>query len=108
MQVIAHEAGTLHRDLVFVGGGHSHALAYTHPHVVAYDPAFAYELAVLVQDGIRRMYQEMEDCFYYITHYNELYVQPPMREKNRKAQRRQGYYCNACGEHYPPDAQLET
>ena len=43
-----------------------------------YDPAYAYELAVIIQDGIRRMYQEMEDRFYYICVYNENYAQPPM------------------------------
>src|SRR5262249_20738555 len=42
------------------------------------DPSYAFELAVIIQDGIRRMYQEMEDRFYYITIYNENYAQPPM------------------------------
>jgi len=55
--------------------------ASTVPTCVTYDPAFAYELAVIVQDGIRRMYQEMEDRFYYLTVYNENYVQPPMPER---------------------------
>src|SRR5207237_246428 len=50
------------------------------PTCLAYDPAFAYELAVVVQDGIRRMYQEGEDIFYYITLYNENYAMPPMPE----------------------------
>ena len=54
--------------------------ASTVPTCVTYDPAYAYELAVIIQDGIRRMYQEMEDCFYYLTVYNENYVQPPMPE----------------------------
>jgi pyruvate dehydrogenase E1 component len=45
-----------------------------------YDPAYAYEIAVIVHDGIRRMYQENEDCFYYITIYNEFYPQEPMPE----------------------------
>jgi len=48
------------------------------PTCTIYDPAYAYELAVIVQDGIRRMYQEGEDRFYYLTVYNENYVQPPM------------------------------
>jgi pyruvate dehydrogenase E1 component len=48
--------------------------------VMSYDPAFAYETAVIVQDGIRRMYQEQEDVFYYITMYNENYAMPPMPE----------------------------
>ena len=51
------------------------------PTCAIYDPAYAYELAVIVQDGIRRMYQEMEDRFYYLTVYNENYVQPPMPER---------------------------
>ena len=56
-----------------------YALAY--PNCRAYDPAFAYEVGVLVRDGIRRMYgPEAEDCFYYLTLYNENYVQPPMPE----------------------------
>jgi pyruvate dehydrogenase E1 component len=59
--------------------GHSHLLASAIPSLVAYDPAFAYELAVIVRDGIRRMYQEVtEDVFYYITLYNDNYPMPPM------------------------------
>jgi pyruvate dehydrogenase E1 component len=58
--------------------GHSPLHASTVPTCAVYDPAYAYELAVIIQDGIRRMYQEMEDRFYYITVYNENYVQPPM------------------------------
>src|SRR4029078_6754957 len=45
---------------------HSHILAATIPNLVAYDPAFAYEIAVIVQDGIRRMYEKGEDVFYYL------------------------------------------
>jgi pyruvate dehydrogenase E1 component len=60
--------------------GHSHLLASTIPNCVSYDPAFAYELAVIVQDGLRRMYQEQEDIFYYITVMNENYVHPAMPE----------------------------
>ena len=55
-------------------------LASTVPTCAIYDPAYAYELAVIIQDGIRRMYQEGEDRFYYLTVYNENYVQPPMPE----------------------------
>jgi pyruvate dehydrogenase E1 component len=59
--------------------GHSHLLASTIPNLIAYDPAFAYELAVILRDGIRRMYQDAtEDVFYYITLYNENYPMPPM------------------------------
>jgi pyruvate dehydrogenase E1 component len=58
--------------------GHSPVLASVVPTCAIYDPAYAFELAVIIQDGIRRMYQEMEDRFYYITIYNENYAQPPM------------------------------
>jgi pyruvate dehydrogenase E1 component len=57
--------------------GHSHLLASTVPNVRAYDPAYAYELAAIVRDGIERMYVKGEDVFYYITMYNENYPQPP-------------------------------
>jgi pyruvate dehydrogenase E1 component len=56
--------------------GHSHVLASTVPNLRAYDPAFAYELAAVVRDGIERMYHRGEDVFYYITLYNENYAQP--------------------------------
>jgi pyruvate dehydrogenase E1 component len=58
--------------------GHSHILASTVPNVRAYDPAYAYELAAIVRDGIERMYVRGEDVFYYITLYNENYAQPRM------------------------------
>ncbi|HEY9035480.1 MAG TPA: pyruvate dehydrogenase (acetyl-transferring), homodimeric type [Pseudomonadales bacterium] len=64
--------GLQHQD------GHSHILAGTIPNCVTYDPAFAYELAVIIQDGLRRMYGEKQNCFYYITTMNENYVQPEM------------------------------
>ena len=64
--------GLQHQD------GHSHLAASTIPNCVAYDPTFAYELAVIVQDGLRRMYAEQESIFYYITCMNENYVHPPM------------------------------
>jgi pyruvate dehydrogenase E1 component len=60
--------------------GHSHLLASTVPNLVAYDPAFAFELALILEDGLRRMYREREDVFYYVTLYNENYVQPAMPE----------------------------
>ena len=61
--------------------GHSHVLASTVPTCRAYDPAFAYEVAVIVRDGIERMYGEaQEDVFYYITLYNETYPMPAMPE----------------------------
>ncbi|MDF2447064.1 MAG: aceE [Moraxellaceae bacterium] len=58
--------------------GHSHVLASTVPNCVAYDPAYGYELAVIIQDGLRRMYGENESVFYYITTLNENYAQPAM------------------------------
>ncbi|MEV1328487.1 pyruvate dehydrogenase (acetyl-transferring), homodimeric type [Micromonospora costi] len=59
--------------------GHSHLIASTNPAAVAYDPAFAYEIAVIVRDGLRRMYgPDAEDIFYYLTVYNEPKAQPPM------------------------------
>ena len=62
--------GLQHQD------GHSHVLAYTVPNLLAYDPAFAHELAIIVREGLRRMYQEQEDVFYYLTVGNENYPQP--------------------------------
>jgi pyruvate dehydrogenase E1 component len=64
--------GLQHQD------GHSMVLASTVPTCAAYDPAFAYEIAIIVQDGIRRMYQLQEDRFYYLTLYNENYPMPAM------------------------------
>ncbi len=58
--------------------GHSHILASTIPNCIAYDPAFAYEVAVIIQDGLRRMLQEQEDVYYYITLMNESYAHPAM------------------------------
>jgi len=60
--------------------GHSHLLASTVPNCVSYDPTFAYELAVIIQDGLRRMYEEQEDIYYYITVMNENYAHPPVPE----------------------------
>ncbi len=60
--------------------GHSQLMASTVPNLMAYDPAFAYELAVILQDGMRRMYQDGEEIFYYLTLYNENYSMPPMPE----------------------------
>ncbi|HTZ59604.1 MAG TPA: hypothetical protein VMB49_15960, partial [Acidobacteriaceae bacterium] len=70
--------GLQHQD------GHSHVLSSTVPTCLSYDPAFVYELAVIVQDGIRRMYQESENIFYYITMYNEDYAMPAMPEGVRE------------------------
>jgi pyruvate dehydrogenase E1 component len=58
--------------------GHSHVLSATIPNCVSYDPTFSYEVAVIVQDGLRRMYAEQEDVFYYLTVMNENYAHPGM------------------------------
>ncbi|MFA6050987.1 MAG: pyruvate dehydrogenase (acetyl-transferring), homodimeric type [Methylobacter sp.] len=58
--------------------GHSHMMSATVPNCVSYDPTYAYELAVIIQDGLRRMYVEQEDIFYYITVMNENYTHPAM------------------------------
>jgi pyruvate dehydrogenase E1 component len=57
--------------------GHSHVLASTIPNLMAYDPAFGYEIAAILEEGLRRMYVEQENLFYYLTVYNENYVCPP-------------------------------
>jgi pyruvate dehydrogenase E1 component len=64
--------GLQHQD------GHSHLAAATISNCISYDPTFAYELAVIIQDGMRRMHQEQEDVFYYITVMNENYAHPAM------------------------------
>ncbi len=66
--------GLQHQD------GHSIVLSSTVPTCITYDPAFVYELAVVIQDGIRRMYEKGEDVFYYVTMYNEDYAMPAMPE----------------------------
>ena len=66
--------GLQHQD------GHSHVMAGTIPNCVSYDPAYAFELAVIIHDGMRRMFEEGENKFYYITTMNENYVQPDMPE----------------------------
>jgi len=70
--------GLQHQD------GHSHLLASTIPTCQAYDPAFAFELAVIIEDGIRRMYVENEEVFYYLTVHNENYPMPEMPEGARE------------------------
>ncbi|MBU1692656.1 MAG: pyruvate dehydrogenase (acetyl-transferring), homodimeric type [Verrucomicrobia bacterium] len=70
--------GLQHQD------GHSHLLAFPVPNLLAFDPAYAYELAVIIQDGIRRMYENHEDIFYYLTVMNENYAQPAMPEGARE------------------------
>jgi len=58
--------------------GHSHLISATVPNCISYDPSFAYEVAVIVQDGLRRMYAEQEDVYYYLTLMNENYRHPAM------------------------------
>ncbi|TMB13196.1 MAG: pyruvate dehydrogenase (acetyl-transferring), homodimeric type, partial [Deltaproteobacteria bacterium] len=67
--------GLQHQD------GHSHLVASAIPNCIAYDPAFQYELAVVVQDGLRRMVQEQEDVYYYLTVMNENYAHPDMPQE---------------------------
>jgi len=66
--------GLQHQD------GHSHLMAGTIPNCISYDPAYSYELAVIIQSGLERMYEQRENCFYYITTMNENYVHPDMPE----------------------------
>lgn len=66
--------GLQHQD------GHSHLVASTVPNLMAYDPAFAFEIAVIIADGLKRMYQDGEDLFYYLTLHNENMHMPPMPE----------------------------
>ena len=66
-----HGEGLQHQD------GHSHVLASVVPACEAYDPAFAYEMSTIIEDGLQRMYGDDEDVYYYLTLYNEGYVQPP-------------------------------
>jgi pyruvate dehydrogenase E1 component len=70
--------GLQHQD------GNSHLWAMPVPNLMAYDPAYAYELAVIMEDGLRRMYAEGEDIFYYVTVMNENYAQPAMPEGSRE------------------------
>jgi pyruvate dehydrogenase E1 component len=69
--------GLQHQD------GNSHLFALAYPNVLPYDPAFAYEIAVIIEDGIKRMYSDQESIFYYLTVMNEQYEMPPMPEGAR-------------------------
>jgi pyruvate dehydrogenase E1 component len=84
--------GVQHED------GHSHVLASTIPNCVSYDPTFAYELAVIIQDGMRRMYKEQEDIYYYITVMNENYAHPAMPEGVESGILRGMYRLSSSGE----------
>ena len=70
--------GLQHQD------GHSHVLASVVPNVVSYDPAYGYEIAVIVHEGIRRMHEQQEDVIYYLTIGNEMYRQPAMPDGVRE------------------------
>ncbi len=78
--------GLQHQD------GHSHLLGYPVPNLMTYDPAFAYELAVIIREGIRRMYEEQEDIFFYLTVGNERYAMPPMPSEDVKSGILKGMY----------------
>jgi len=82
--------GLQHQD------GNSHLLSYPVPNLRAYDPAFAHELAVIIRDGIRRMYVNQEDCFYYITVGNEPYAMPPAPEGAEEGILRGMYRVRTC------------
>ncbi|WP_321477039.1 pyruvate dehydrogenase (acetyl-transferring), homodimeric type [uncultured Paludibaculum sp.] len=85
--------------------GHSHVLASTVPNCVSYDPAYAYEIATIIQDGLRRMYHENEDVFYYLTLCNENYAQPAMPEGAQEGILK-GIYKVCPSEHGAAKAQL--
>jgi len=91
--------GLQHQD------GHSQLVMSVIPTCALYDPAYAYEIAVIVQEGLRRMYQEGEDRFYYLTVYNENYPQPPMPQGVREGILR-GLYPYKAPEKGPARVQL--
>ena len=79
--------GLQHQD------GHSHLIATSVPNLKAYDPAFSYEIATIINHGLIDMYEEQNDVFYYITLENENYVHPPMVNENIKEGIIKGIYC---------------
>ena len=79
--------GLQHQD------GHSHVFSLSVPNCVSYDPAFAYELGVIIQEGIRRMYKEQESIFYYLTVMNEQYPMPAMPQGAREGILKGLYRC---------------
>jgi pyruvate dehydrogenase E1 component len=91
--------GLQHQD------GNSQLLAYPVPNLVAYDPAFAYEIAVIIEDGIRRMYVDQESIFYYLTVMNEQYPMPTMPDGAREGILKGLYRFRATGK---PDAKLRA
>jgi pyruvate dehydrogenase E1 component len=89
--------GLQHQD------GHSHILSSVIPNCVSYDPTFGYEVAVIIQDGLRRMCVDQEDVFYYLTLMNENYEHPPMPEGMEEGIRR-GMYLFSARDGLGPDA----
>jgi pyruvate dehydrogenase E1 component len=83
--------GLQHQD------GHSHLYASTIPNCVSYDPTYAYELVVIIQDGLKRMFQNNEDIFYYITVMNENYTHPPIPDMAEEGILRGMYLLKAGG-----------
>ncbi|MEO1884953.1 MAG: pyruvate dehydrogenase (acetyl-transferring), homodimeric type, partial [Methylococcales bacterium] len=71
---------TLNGEGLQHGDGHSHLISATVPNCISYDPTYSYEMAVIIQDGLRRMYEDQEDIFYYITAMNENHLHPAIPE----------------------------
>ena len=87
--------------------GHSHLLAATIPNCVSYDPTFAYEVAVIIQDGLRRMFKDQDDVYYYITLMNENYPHPAMPKGAEEGIRRGMYlFREGAGKKNAPRVQL--
>jgi pyruvate dehydrogenase E1 component len=86
--------------------GHSHLLAATIPNCVSYDPTFAYEVAVIIQDGLRRMFKDQGDVYYYITLMNENYSHPAMPKGAEEGIRRGMYLFRDAGKKKGPRVQL--
>lgn len=78
--------------------GHSHLLAGAIPNCMSYDPTYAYEVAVIIQDGLRRMYEDQEDVFYYLTVMNENYTHPELPENVEKGILQGMYHLRSVGE----------
>ena len=86
--------------------GHSHILASTIPNCVAYDPTFAYEVVVIIRDGLRRMFQEQEDVYFYVTLMNENYAHPGLPEDAEAGIVKGMYLLQDGGESKGPRVQL--
>src|SRR5205823_573709 len=91
--------GLQHQD------GNSQLFAMAYPNCLTYDPAFAYEIAVIIQDGIRRMYVDQESIFYYLTVMNEQYAMPEMPQGAREGILKGLYKFRTAGK---PDAPLRA